>query len=67
MSNFSSNENEPKETNLNQAELNQNCERNHGYLNQFYHSQYSSMSGTDYTSELFLDEELLNNYQQERV
>ena len=79
MSNASSNANENNNKSSNKQEANTPPNhvgllqpvyaQNQAYLNQYYQSQYSSMSGTnEYSSnDLFLDEELLNNYQQERV
>jgi hypothetical protein len=58
-----SNENDGNKLQRDESSLLQNQD----FLNHFFQSQYSSMSGTtEYTSDLFLDEEL-NNYQLARV
>jgi hypothetical protein len=58
-----SNENDGNKLQRDESSLSQNQD----FLNHFFQSQYSSMSGTtEYTSDLFLDEEL-NNYQLARV
>lgn len=65
MSNFS-----PKENDLNKNKSlgdSLPLQNHQDFLNHFFQSQYSSMSGTtELTSDLFLDEEL-NNYQLTRV